>query len=169
MSASERATFESAYFIPDAGLFPMDFTLLFGRLHPLVLHFPIALIMLAAAVEAVRLKWDRPAFAQLVPFLLWVGAIGAVASSVTGWVFALESYPRPSLRWALNWHRWLGIAATVLAAGAAWVAHRHANAATPAGRWLRRSAVWLTALVLSAAAHLGALMVWGEDYFDTSE
>ena len=48
----------------------MDISLLFGRMHPLVLHFPIALILLAAAVEAVRLKWDRPAFAQLVPFLL---------------------------------------------------------------------------------------------------
>lgn len=147
----------------------MNFAQLFGRMHPLVLHFPIALILLAAAVEAVRLKWDRPAFAQVVPFLLSVGALGAVASSVTGWVFALESYPRPSLRWALTWHRWLGITATVMAGGAAWIAHRHANAATPGGRWLRRSAVWLTALVLSAAGHLGALMVWGEDYFDTSE
>lgn len=147
----------------------MDFTLLFGRLHPLVLHFPIALILLAAAVEAVRLSWDCPAFAQLVPFLLWVGAVSALASSATGWVFALESAPRPALRWALDWHRWLGITATGLAGGAAWIAQRQAHATTPGGRWLRRAMVWLAAIVLSAAAHLGALMVWGEDFFDTSE
>jgi uncharacterized membrane protein len=147
----------------------MDFTQLIGRLHPLVLHFPIALILLAAAVEVVRLRWDGPALAQLVPFLLGVGAFGAVASSVTGWIFAEESVPRPDLRWALNWHRWLGLAATVLAGGAAWMARRHANAATPFARWSRRVAVWLAALVLSGAAHLGALMVWGEDHFDVSE
>ena len=147
----------------------MDYTQLFGRLHPLVLHFPIALIILAAGVELARLKWDREQFAQLVPFLLVVGALGALASSVTGWVFAQESYPRPSMRWMLTWHRWLGIGATVLAGGAAWIAHRNATAETTGGRWLRRSIVWLTAIVLIAASHLGALMVWGEDHFNTSE
>lgn len=144
----------------------MDFAQLFGRLHPLILHFPIALILLAATVEVVRLKWDRPALAQLVPFLLVVGALGAIAASVTGWVFARESYPRPALRWMLEWHRWLGIATTVLAGFAAWIAWRFASGATARARWLRRGAVWLTALLLTVAAHLGALMVWGEDYFN---
>ena len=32
----------------------MNAVQLFGRLHPLVLHFPVALLLLAAAVEAVR-------------------------------------------------------------------------------------------------------------------
>ncbi len=146
----------------------MDFSLFFGRLHPLVLHFPIALILLAAGIEVLRLKWEHPQFAKLVPFLLIVGAVGALAASGTGWVFAHESHPRPSLRWMLQWHRWLGIAATVLAAAAAWVASRYATAETSRGRWLRRSAVWLTTIILSAAAHLGALMVWGEDYFNPS-
>lgn len=146
----------------------MDLTLLFGRMHPLVLHFPIALILLAAGIELIRLRWDGPRLAGLVPFLLLVGAVGALFASVTGWVFAFESYPRPALRWMLQWHRWLGIAATVLAGGAAWVTFRLANSETPGGRWLRRLSVWLTAALLSAAAHLGALMVWGEDYFDTN-
>lgn len=146
----------------------MGFTLLFGRLHPLVLHFPIALILLAAGIEVVRLGWEHPLFPKLVPFLLVAGAAGALLASGSGWVFAQESHPRPELAWMLNWHRWLGIAATVLAAGAAWVAMRLANAETAAGRWARRSAIWLTAGVLSAAAHLGALLVWGDDYFDTS-
>jgi uncharacterized membrane protein len=48
----------------------MDVSLLFGRLHPLVLHFPIALILLAAGIEVLRLKWEHPQFARLVPFLL---------------------------------------------------------------------------------------------------
>lgn len=146
----------------------MDFTLLFGRMHPLVLHFPIALIFLAAGIELARLKWSNLRLASVVPVLLLIGAIGAFFASVTGWVFAFESYPRPALRWMLQWHRWLGIAATVMAGGAAWIAYRFANDESPKGRWLRRGSVWLTAVVLSVAAHLGALMVWGEDYFDTN-
>ncbi len=119
----------------------MDISLLFGRMHPLVLHFPIALILLAAGIEVLGLKWEHPQFARLVPFLLIVGAVGALAASGTGWVFAHESYPRPALRWMLQWHRCLGIAATVLAAGAAWIASRHATAETASGCWARRSAV----------------------------
>ena len=144
----------------------MNFAQLFGRLHPLVLHFPIALIMLAAVVEAARLKWDRPALAQLVPFLLATGALGALVASATGWVFAHDYFPPPSDGWMLNWHRWLGISTTVLAGISAWISSQRAYALRTRDRWLRRSAVWLTAIILTVTAHLGALMVWGADYFN---
>lgn len=143
----------------------MNFAQLFGRLHPLVLHFPIALIILAAVVEAVRLKWERPALAQLVPFVLVIGALGALVASATGWMFAHDYFPAPSDRWMLTWHRWLGIATTVLAGFAAWIAWFSAYSLRPRDRWLRRVAVWLAALILTVTAHLGALMVWGADYF----
>ncbi|MDQ5980218.1 MAG: hypothetical protein QG602_3193, partial [Verrucomicrobiota bacterium] len=146
----------------------MDLSTLFGRLHPLVLHFPIALLLLAAALELVRLKWDRPGLGRTVTLLMVVGAAGALMATATGWVFAVESHPRPSLRWMLQWHRWLGVATAVLASIAAWLAYRLSEAPNPGTRWLRRTAIWLTGLILIGAAHLGALMVWGEDYFDPS-
>lgn len=146
----------------------MDLSTLFGRLHPLVLHFPIALLLLAAALEVVRLKWDRPGLCRTITLLMALGAAGALVATATGWVFAVESHPRPSLRWMLQWHRWLGVVTTVLACVAAWLTSRLAEAPTSGARWLRRATIWLTGLVLIVAAHLGALMVWGEDYFDLS-
>lgn len=146
----------------------MNFVQVFGRLHPLVLHFPVALIVLAAVVEAARLKWDRPALAQLVPFLLTVGALGALSASATGWVFAHDYFPPPSDGWMLTWHRWLGIATTGIASMAAWIAWHHAYTLRSRDRWLRHSAVWLTAVIITVTAHLGALMVWGTDYFKTT-
>lgn len=146
----------------------MDFSALFGRLHPLVLHFPIALLLLAAALEVVRLKWDRPGLGRTITLLMAIGAAGTLVATATGWVFAVESHPRPSLRWMLQWHRWLGVATTVLACVAAWLASRLAEAPTSGARWMRRASIWMTSLVLIGAAHLGALMVWGEDYFAPS-
>ena len=144
----------------------MDLVPLFGRLHPIVLHFPIALIIMAAALEVIRLKWETPFLARLVPFLLLAGAAGALLASGTGWVFAREFYPRPSLGWMLQWHRWLGISTTALAGVAGWLALRSADSTSPRTRWLRHVIIWMTALLVTGTAHLGALMVWGEDYFD---
>lgn len=147
----------------------MDTPVLLGRLHPLVLHFPIALLLVAAAVELWRLRWERPLYAQLTPFLLATGAVGALIASLTGWVFAAESAPRAEVRWMLAWHRWLGIATTVLAGVAAWIAVRNNSGTTAGARWARRLSNWTTAGLVSVAGHFGALLVWGEDHFDTAE
>lgn len=137
----------------------------FGRLHPLVLHFPIALLLLAAAVEGVRCFRIDPRLARLTVFLLALGSVGAVAAAGTGWVFARESHPEPALRATLQWHRWLGVSTAVLAVLAWFTARRWADDPRPGYRWIPRSITWLTAVVLALAAHLGALVVWGADYF----
>lgn len=138
---------------------------LFGRLHPLVLHFPIALLLQAAAVEVLRCFRDDPRLGRLTVVMLAVGAAGAVMAAGTGWVFAHESHPEPALRATLQWHRWLGIATAGLAALAWGFARKWADSTQPACRWTSRAVVWLMAIVLTIAAHLGALLVWGADYF----
>ena len=142
---------------------PMD--VIFGRMHPLVIHFPIALILLAAAIEVIRIKWDRPYLSQMTLFLLLAGALGALAASATGWVFSHEYYPPPSEQWMLERHRWLGISTAVLAGMASVAAYRWAGVSTGITLWLRRGIIWLTALAVTVTAHLGALMVWGAVYF----
>lgn len=143
----------------------MNAVQLFGRLHPLVLHFPIALLLLAAAVEVVRCVRTDPRLARLTVLLLALGAVGALAATGTGWIFAHESHPEPALRATLVWHRWLGVATAVLAVVAWLAAQRWAEDPRPGFRWIPRSITWLTAVLLTITAHLGALIVWGADYF----
>lgn len=138
---------------------------LFGRLHPLVLHFPIALLLLAAAVEGVRCFRADPRLGRLSVLLLALGALGAVAAAGTGWVFAHESHPEPQLRATLLWHRWLGVGTAILSAVAWLTADRWADDARLSYRLIPRLITWLTAALLVIAAHLGALLVWGADYF----
>ena len=137
----------------------------FGRLHPLVLHFPIALLLLAAAVEVVRCFRMDPRLARLTVLLLALGAVGALAAAGTGWVFAHESHPEPALRATLLWHRWLGVGTAALAMLAWAAAARWADDARPGFRWIARFTTWITATILIITAHLGALVVWGADYF----
>lgn len=143
----------------------MNAVQLFGRLHPLVLHFPVALLLLAAAVEVVRCFRTDPRLGRLTVFLLALGAMGALLAAGTGWIFARESNPEPELQATLLWHRWLGVGTAVLAMFSWLAARQWADDARAGFRWLSRLLLWITAVILIIAAHLGALLVWGADYF----
>src|SRR5439155_759640 len=64
---------------------------LFGRLHVVVVHFPIALIILAGMIELVRLRKTRPSDAARV--CLTLGAIAAVVAATMGRVDAANQFP----------------------------------------------------------------------------
>ncbi len=53
-------------------------------LHPIMVHFPIALILTACAAELVGAFTRRPFFTKAALLLLVVGALGAVAAYITG-------------------------------------------------------------------------------------
>jgi len=137
-----------------------------GRLHPLVIHFPIALLLVGAGGEAVRLWCDREALGRFVRTLILHGAVGVLCAAATGWLFAFQIHRPPELRPLLHWHRWLGVAAAALAILAAWASHRWLVTTNSRQRWLRRGFVWAAAALVAATAHLGALLVWGTDFFD---
>ena len=75
-----------------------------GRLHPLIVHFPIAFFPAALFTAVVGRK--RPAFATPVQFLVVAGGISAPLAAVAGWLDAVGADPDP----ILTYHRWLGTA-----------------------------------------------------------
>ncbi|WP_431210278.1 c-type cytochrome domain-containing protein [Puia sp. P3] len=68
-----------------------------GRLHPMILHFPIVLIV-AYALSA----WFMPRFSD--PLLLW-SAFAAVITALAGVFLSKESTYAGS---GIQWHKWLG-------------------------------------------------------------
>lgn len=151
----------------DAGLIyvmSLSPTELFGRLHPLLVHFPIALLLLAAAFEFWRLKWNSATSASCSRLVVILGAIAAVVAAVTGWVFSQEHH-RTDTAALLAQHRWLGIATAVMAVASALAIWRWNESTVRSLAWLRRGIVWTAAILLTVAAHLGAMLVWGDDYF----
>ena len=138
----------------------------FGRLHPLLLHFPIAMILAAAAVELV-LCWRRDARPNAIAsFCLWVGMAFASLSAWTGWEMAANEGIADNLFKAelLPWHRWTGIvlASLSIALCVAWLIERMSRP-----RWafhIYRYGLWAAGILVCFVGHFGAEMKWGQDY-----
>ena len=75
-----------------------------GRLHPIIVHFPIAFFPAALFTAIVGRR--RPAFAAPVQFLVVAGGIIAPVAAVFGWLDAMNADPDR----LLTVHRWLGTA-----------------------------------------------------------
>ena len=90
-----------------------------GLFHPAAVHFPIAL--LTVSTFFVLLSFVRPATCEPVAFhCLWIGAMGSVVASASGWAYAVHEGYGPSFSFdlfnsAIDRHRWLGIAVSILA------------------------------------------------------
>ncbi len=132
-----------------------------GRFHPLLLHFPIAFILAAACIELVRwLAGRRDTMSASAGFCLWAGLVMGGLSVWAGWLLADHNDMTGD---DVFWHRWTAIAAMGLLslAAVAWVLRRIK------GRdWVapHLGLLLLSAVMICVSGHLGAEMVWGEDW-----
>jgi mono/diheme cytochrome c family protein len=132
-----------------------------GAFHLLVIHFPIALLV-AATVRELWGAWQgerRPS--PTVRFCVILGAISAVVAAVLGWLHAWNGFgaamPQPLLL-----HRWLGTGAALWAVGTAACSEIESRRSARSN-WFR---VWLLigCAQVAVAAHLGGILVHGEDF-----
>ncbi len=130
-----------------------------GRLHPLLVHFPIALVLIAAVAELVSLITRFPEWHLVAVANIRAGAAFAVASAGAGWVLASSRIVEASP--ALELHRWLGLGGAVAAVAAALVT---GDMDGPKRRWSYRIALLWAAALIAVAGHFGAQLVWGADF-----
>ncbi len=135
-----------------------------GKLHPIVVHFPIALLAVAALFEFVRLRRGvhRPSGPALACLLL--GAIGAVAAAILGWSSAQTAGYSGSTEWILTTHRWLGVSTAIFGVLAAAVAILSRVWADPRLLNGYRVAMVFAVILVGVAGHFGGSLVHGETY-----
>jgi uncharacterized membrane protein len=132
-----------------------------GRLHPLLIHFPIALVLFAAVAELYATATDRREWRVVAIGNLRAGAVFVVAAAVSGWLLASSPAVEPSQ--SLEYHRLLGSVAAIAVVGAA-LTTTMAGMHAPRASWLYRVGLFSTALLVGVAGHLGAVLVWGAHF-----
>jgi len=134
-----------------------------GRLHPLVIHFPIALTIVAAVVELCNIIRRKATASEFAYAATGFAAVFAVVAAFFGWFMA--DYEGAGPKTALFLHRWLG----VISAGALVIVF-FCGMAGRTGRRISalngyRWGLLLCAILVTVGAHFGAEMVWGKGYF----
>ena len=135
--------------------------LLIGRLHPLLLHFPIGLVLAAAAAEVLAILTRRARWRAAAVANVRAGAAMAALTAIAGWGLTRAPFVEPSR--LLEWHRWMGVAGAVAAMGAAMASVR-LDVRSPRSVSVYRAALFAAAALIAVAGHLGGTLVWGVDF-----
>jgi uncharacterized membrane protein len=141
---------------------------LLGKLHPLMLHFPLVLILLGAVAEFARRSGRAPRLAAAAGWLLGLAAISAIIAAGTGWLLAAHEHIRSDQRETLAWHRWLGVATAVVSC-IAWILSAKREAASSRRDTLRVALALAAALLVLFVGYFGGELVWGRDWFQLNE
>jgi uncharacterized membrane protein len=134
---------------------------LIGRMHPLLVHFPIALVLMAAIAELMAtFSGERP-WRTVAVANVRIGAVLGLIAAIAGWRLALA--PGVEASSLLEFHRWIGAVAVAATLAAALVSSG-ADGRSPFGFVLYRVALFASAALVAVTGHFGGLLVWGSDF-----
>lgn len=132
-----------------------------GRLHPLLIHFPIALVIAAALAEGAAIVTADEGWRTVAVENVRAGAVFALLATVAGWRLALA--PEMEVSPLLEWHRWLGTVAAGAALAAA-LATRGVRRRSALGGRIYRIALFTAGALVAVTGHVGGLLVWGANF-----
>lgn len=140
----------------------MDYWFLqfFGRLHPLVVHFPIGLLVVALFLECLTIGGKRQGLRDGIHWMVWLGALSAIIACVLGWLLGTFDDYSGDL---VQTHQYLGIGTALLASITAYILF-HTTTGKIRKYTAYRSALALTVITLTITGHLGASLTHGEDF-----
>ena len=136
-----------------------------GRLHPLIVHFPIGLLIVALILELFTLNKKNQELRAGINLLLIFGALGAVISVAFGLLLKTQDDYSGSL---LTIHQWTGIATAILSTATVLL---HARIIRQNNRSLLKSyraVLIFTVLNVTIAGHYGAALTHGADFLTSA-
>ncbi len=136
-----------------------------GKAHPLLVHFPIALVWAAVLAEGLSLFRPRQGLDAVVRFSLRLATLGALGAVVSGLVRASEAEFLPEVAATAVQHRNLGLVCLVGCILLTAAERRARRSKSARWRWTLRAGLLLLAGLVSFAAHLGGTLVYGLDYW----
>lgn len=86
-----------------------------GNFHPIIMHFPIALIVMTAISELLFFWYRTSLFDQASRFMIIAAAITAIPTALTGLAYGYDVQYEDIMATYFWWHRFLGIFIMLLA------------------------------------------------------
>ena len=130
-----------------------------GRLHPLIIHFPIVVLIMAMVLEFFRHSErfrEEKLYQEFTTYLWLTGALFAAFTAIMGLFLSKEpGYDGDTLQF----HKWFGVCVVFISTGIYWF--RNTARYTPA---VARSGAVVTVLCLTIAGHFGADITHGDNY-----
>lgn len=84
----------------------LTFTEFAGHFHPIIVHLPIGILLIALLLQWLSVKEKFRPLKQAVPVILLCGTISAAAACITGYLLSITDDYDERL---VNWHMWMGI------------------------------------------------------------
>lgn len=126
----------------------MFLTEFFGRLHPLLVHLPIGILLFAFALILFQ-RFQKVEVEVAISFALLLGSISAVFASAAGWFLAQSGEYDADLVFQ---HQWMGIGTAIFSFAAYFI------------KRIRDILTTITVCALMVTGHFGGNLTHGEDY-----
>ncbi len=135
-----------------------------GKLHLLVLHFPLALIIVAALADGLWLWRRKVLFREAGYFCILFGAAAAIPTMITGLMLIGTMSLTPDAASVGEMHESLGIMTASVAVVAAAVRVFLRNNLSGMWAWVYGMLILAALVLVGLTGHYGGLLAFGKDY-----
>ena len=132
---------------------------LLGRLHPMIVHFPISLLIFAGFLELFTFKNFKHPLRPGIRILALAGAISAIFSAIFGLLLATNEGVTGQI---LDIHQWVGIVSAALSLVLLFFLRKRKPASHTVP--IYRSLLFISGIGVGLAGHFGASLTHGEDF-----
>lgn len=137
-----------------------------GKFHPLLVHFPIAFILLAFFLELMQTFKRSRELAPATKTLLVFSLFSTLLAVPSGWCAAMYVEFPETISSYVEWHRWMGISIFVLLlillTG---ISLFEEQKETKKGIWILRFILTINAILVGMTGHYGGILTFGPDHF----